>query len=157
MSPHLIKRDEIERMEEKVVQHQFNDNAIRHTKTLSGLAGLSRLGLHIVRIEPGCESTTHHSHEADEEFILILYGTGTARIDDEYFEVGEGDFMAFPAPGPAHSLYNDGDTDLVYFVGGESNLPDVVHYPTIRRSMTKTAERRAYSDWDDIHETPPRS
>ena len=156
MNQYLIKRAELERMPESVVRHQFNDNAVRHTKTVSSLMGLSRLGLHWVRIEPGHDSTAHHCHEADEEFIYILSGSGTARINDEYFAVGAGDIMAFPAPGAAHSLHNSGDTDLVYLVGGERHLPDVVHYPVLERSMVKTQKRRSYADWQDIREAPPR-
>lgn len=157
MSQFLIKREAIEQMPETVVQHQFNDNAIRHTRTLSKLAGLERLGLHIVRIEPGRDSTTHHSHEADEEFIYILSGSGTAQIEDEIFAVSAGDFMAFPAPGPAHSLHNSGEEDLVYFVGGERQIPDVVHYPEKQISMVKTRSARRYSHWADIKDAPPRS
>lgn len=156
MSQYLFPRADIEKMSETLVQHQFNDNAMRHTKTLSTLAGLSRIGLHVVRVEPGRDSTTHHSHEADEEFIYIVSGVGTARIEDEYFSVGSGDIMAFPAPGPAHSLHNSGPTDLVYLVGGERNLPDVVHYPDKQRSMVKTAGRRAWSAWTDVKDLPVR-
>ena len=66
MSQYLVKRADIEAMEEKVVQHQFNDNAIRHTKTLSSLAGLERLGLHIVRIEPGRDTTPDQGDASPE-------------------------------------------------------------------------------------------
>ena len=156
MSQYLVKRVDIEAMEEKVVQHQFNDNAIRHTKTRSSLAGLERLGLHIVRIEPGRDTTTHHSHEADEEFIYILSGEGTAQIDEQSFAVAAGDFMAFPAPGPAHSMHNSGDKDLVYLVGGERNLPDVVHYPELQRSMVKTRQSRTWNAWSSTKDLPMR-
>ncbi len=156
MSRYLLKKKDIDDLSEVVVQHQFNDNAIRHTKTLSKLAGLERLGLHIVRIEPGRDSTTHHSHEADEEFIYILSGQGSAQIEDERFAVEAGDFMAFPAPGPSHSLHNDSTEDLVYFVGGESNLPDVVHYPEQAKSMIKTESHRRWWLWKDQQDTPPR-
>ena len=138
------------------MQHQFNDNAIRHTRTLTEGMGLENLGIHVVRIEPGRDSTTHHYHEADEEFIYILSGQGTAKIDAEEFAVAAGDFMAFPTGGPAHSLSNTSDSDLIYLVGGERNFPDVVHYPDIQRSMTKTKSARQWSDWEDIHEAPPR-
>ncbi len=153
---HLIKARDIEKMEEVVVQHQYNDNAIRHTKTLGTAAGLERIGIHLIRIEPGRDTTTHHSHEADEEFVYILSGRGIARIGDEEYELEPGDFMGFPTPSPAHSMSNPFETDLVYLVGGERNLPDVVHYPDLRRSLIKTADYRRGVDWDDMHDTPPR-
>lgn len=157
MSKYLVTHAELQARPEKVVQHQFNDNAIRNTRTLTEGMGLSNLGIHIVRIESGHDSTTHHYHDADEEFIYILSGSGTAKIDTTEYPVGPGDFMAFPVGGPAHSLHNSSDEDLVYMVGGECNLPDVVHYPDIQRSMIKTdrGERR-WSQWSDLHDLPPR-
>ena len=53
MTKYLLARAEIDAMKEHVVQHQFNDNAIRHTRTLTAGMGLEHLGIHIVRIEPG--------------------------------------------------------------------------------------------------------
>ena len=102
---HLIKARDIEDMEEVVVQHQYNDNAIRHTKTLGTAAGLERIGIHLVRIEPGHDTTTHHSHEADREFVYILSGRGIARIGDDEYELEAGDFMGFPTPSPAHTSW----------------------------------------------------
>ena len=72
MSKHLLSRAEINAMEEKRVQHQFNDNAVRHTRTLSSATGMERIGIHEIRLEPGRDSTTHHFHDCDEEFIYVL-------------------------------------------------------------------------------------
>ena len=104
MSKHLIKRADIEALPETETQHQFNYNAIRHARNLAQTTGMQRIGIHLVRIAPGRDSTTHHYHDADEEFIYILTGRGQARIGDEEFEVEAGDFMGFPAPSPAHSM-----------------------------------------------------
>ena len=101
MSKHLLRSQDIAELPIQAVQHQFNDNAIRLTRSLSELVGLQRLGLHLVTLKPGRDSTTHHYHDADEEFILILAGTGTAKIGTDVFDVGPGDFMGFPAPSPA--------------------------------------------------------
>ena len=49
-------------------QHQFNENAIRMTRTLGVAAGLGRIGVHLVRLEPGRASTQHHWHDADERY-----------------------------------------------------------------------------------------
>lgn len=58
--------------------------------------------------------------------------------------------MGFSAPSEAHSLYNPFSENLTYLVGGESWPVDVVHYPDIRRSMTKSHGNRAFSEWKDI-------
>ena len=156
MSKYLVKGTETENRPETIVQHQFNDNAIRHTRTLTEAMGLLNLGIHLVRIEPGKDSTTHHYHEDDEEFIYVLEGSGTAQINNEQFAISGGDFMAFPTGGPAHSLHNSSNQDLVYLVGGECHLPDVVHYPELKRTMLKSLEGRQWSNWDDLHDLPPR-
>lgn len=152
----LLTAADISALPEHHHRHQFNDRAIRLTRTLGDPVGLTRLGIHLVRLAPGHESTQHHFHDADEEFIYVLEGRGVAHIGDERFEVGPGDFMGFPAPagdlpGPAHSLANPYDADLVYLMGGERNAVDAVHYPRIRRTMTKAHGRRQWVDWTHLH------
>jgi uncharacterized cupin superfamily protein len=148
----LLKAAEIAVLPERPHRHQFNDNALRMTRTLGIPAGLQALGVHLIRLEPGYDSTQFHYHDADEEFLLILAGRGIAYIGDESFEVQAGDFMGFPAPSPGHGLHNDSDQDLVYLMGGEANPSDVVHYPWIRRTMIKSHGRRTWVDWADLHE-----
>ena len=128
-------------MPERRHQHQFNANAVRLTRSIGAALGLERIGVHIVRLTPGRDSTTHHYHDADEEFIYVLSGNGVARIGSEERTIGPGDFMAFPAPSAAHSLRNPAqhETDLVYLVGGENRYPDVVHYPDDNKVMIKQA------------------
>ena len=133
-------------------QHQFNVNAVRMTRTLGIPAGLKRIGVHLVRLQPGRDSTQFHYHDADEEFIYILAGSGLAFIGDAEFSVATGDFMGFPAPSPGHGLHNDSDADLLYLVGGESNQSDVVHYPWIKRTMIKSHGRRSWVDWADLND-----
>lgn len=150
-SPHLLTAAGIAAMAEERRQHPFNDNAVRLTRTLGEAAGLERIGLHLVRLAPGRDSTQHHYHDADEEFLYILEGRGIACIGDESYEVGPGDFMGFPAPSPAHSLTNPFDEDLVYLMGGERHVVDAVHYPRIRRTLLKGPAGRQWVDWDHLH------
>lgn len=147
-----LTRAEIEAMPERAHRHQFNDNAVRMTRTLGIPAGLSRLGVHLVRLEPGRDSTQFHYHDSDEEFVYILEGSATAYIGEQTFEVGPGDFMGFPSPSPGHGLTNTAERDLVYLVGGESNPADVVHYPWIRRTLIKSQGVRRWVDWQDLHD-----
>jgi uncharacterized cupin superfamily protein len=150
----LLRAADIEAMTERTHVHQFNPNAVRLTRTLGERAGLERIGLHLVRLEQGRDSTQHHFHDADEEFIYVVSGRGLAHIGDETFEIGAGDFMGFPAPSPAHSMSNPHAEDLVYLVGGERNAVDAVHYPRIHRTMLKAYGHRQWVDWDDLNPLP---
>ncbi len=157
MTDHFISRTDIERLPEIRTQHQFNDNAIRHSHNLSKETGMQRIGVHLVRLEPGRDSTTHHYHEADEEFIYVLSGSGTAKIGEQEFSIGAGDFMGFGTPSAAHSMRNTGSQDLVYLMGGENWATDVVHYPDLQRTMLKTNGRRTWTSWQNLQEVPARN
>ena len=148
--PNLITAAEINALPEKRHVHQFNDRALRITRTLGTAAGLERVGVHLVRLPPGHDSTQFHSHSADEEFIYILEGKAIAEIGDLECEVGPGDFIGLPVPSPAHNLHNSFTEDCCYLVGGERNPLDVVAYPRIRRTMLKHPRR--WVGWDDVNE-----
>ncbi len=148
----LLNAAAIDAIEPVRREHQFNSNAVRLTRTLGERVGMQRIGVHIVRLQPGHDSTQFHYHDADEEFLYVLEGRGIAEIGDERFEVGPGDFMGFTAPSEAHTLCNPFTEDLVYLMAGERNPNDVVHYPRIRRTMIKGPGPRRWVDWDHLHE-----
>lgn len=110
-------------------QHPLNENSEIHGHQLSWLVGLGRSALNLVRVPPGKESYVYHSHASEEEWVYVLSGVGIAEIEDQELTVGAGDFMGFPAPSVAHHLRNEGDEDLVYLCGGESNDLEVADYP----------------------------
>ena len=150
--PHLLTRAQIAALPERRHVHQFNANAVRMTRSLSDVLNLARIGVHLIRLEPGRDSTQFHYHDRDEEFIYVLSGRGTADIGDARIDIGAGDFMAFPEQSAAHCLSNPFTEDLVYLVGGERNALDVVHYPRIQRSMLKHDGRKRWMAWADIHD-----
>ena len=134
--PNLIRADEITRQEESA-SHPMNRNSQLIGTHLSALTGLSRTGVSIVRIPPGKESFAYHAHHAEEEWIYILSGTGSALIDGIEHEVTAGDFMGFPAPSVAHHLRNDSADDLVYLMGGESHEIEVADFPHHGKRMVR--------------------
>ncbi len=152
----LLKNKEIDAIVPRPHRHQFNDNAVRMTRSLSDAVGMQRIGIHLVRLPPGRESTELHYHDSDEEFLYILSGRGIAEIGDERFEVGPGDFMGFEAQSKPHAMNNPFDEDLVYLMGGERNISDVVHYPRLERTLVKSGGRRAWADWDNLHDLNSR-
>ncbi len=65
---------------------------------------------------PPNTSIGRHTHAADEEeFYLILAGSGTMWRDGESFPVRSGDFIR-NRPGGSHGLENTGDEPLRIFV-----------------------------------------
>jgi uncharacterized cupin superfamily protein len=131
----LLKASEIAALAEDVFVHPLNPKAIRHGKSLGDETGLHHIGIHLVRVEPGHDSTQYHVHQAEEEFIYILAGRGLANLGDDVLEVGPGDFMGFAAGGMAHSLSNPFDEDLVYLMGGMRLDFDICDYPKVNLRM----------------------
>ena len=151
--PHpLLRAEAIAEMEQDIRIHQFNNNAVRHTRSLGDLLGLETLGVHLVRVESGKESTQFHSHHIDEEFLYILSGRGIAEIGEESFEVGPGDFMGFTANSLPHTLVNPYAEDLTYLMAGNRNSIDVCDYPRIRRRMYRTNGKKEFVDLDSLKE-----
>ena len=74
----LLKANDIAALKETRHVHQFNENAVRFTRSIGDLLGLSQIGVHLVRLESGNESTQFHFHHCDEEFLYILEGQGIA-------------------------------------------------------------------------------
>lgn len=128
-SPALLSAEAIAAIPERRHQHPFNANGVRMTRSLGDACGMKQLGVHLVRIEPGHESTEYHTHSADEEWIYILSGRGLAEIGGSAAEVKAGDFMGFAAGSAPHTMKNPSNEDLVYLVGGTRHAYDVVDYP----------------------------
>ena len=148
----LLTALDIENMAESINVHQFNDKAIRHTKSLGDELGLSTLGFHLVRLQSGDESTEFHRHHMDEEFVYILSGSGIAEIGDERCEISEGDFMGFSQGALPHSMSNPHEEDLVYLMGGTRSDIDICDYPKLNRRMYRVDGVKKYLDMDDLHD-----
>jgi uncharacterized cupin superfamily protein len=115
--------------------HPWNPRSELTGYQMGKATGLRRTGVNIARMPAGKESFVYHSHWSEEEWIYILSGRGVARIDGTDYEVGAGDFMAFPTPGVAHHLRNPFDEELVYLMGGENRDIDVADFPDLGKRM----------------------
>ncbi len=120
--------------------HPWNPRSEINGTQLARMVGLKRTGVSLVRIPPGKESFVYHSHETEEEWIYILSGGGTARIDDVEYAVGPGDFMGFPTPSVAHHLVNTSTADLVYLMGGEHHEVEISDFPDLKRRMLRRGQ-----------------
>jgi len=149
---YVLTKSDINHTTETKHVHQFNEQAIRHTVSLSDIVGLTKVGLHLVRVEAGDETTTHHYHEESDEFIYVLSGELSLRYGDEQYQLSAGDFVGFPAHGAAHSMRNDSETDATYLMGGSRPPIDITLYPEIKRKMYKIHGKKEYVDFEDLGE-----
>lgn len=113
------------------LSHPLNDRSELHMTRLSDVAGLSHIGVSIARVPPGRESFALHAHTLQEEWIFVLSGAGEVQLDDDAVEIGPGDFVGFPANGPAHLVRNTGSADLVFLQGGDRRPGDRGRFPEL--------------------------
>lgn len=131
---YLLRADDIAKRAQ-TFSHPWNPASELTSYQMAKSTGLRRTGVNLARMAPGKESFVYHSHWQEEEWIYILEGRGIARIDGNEYEVGRGDFMAFPTPGVAHHLRNPFATDLVYLMGGENRDVEVADFPDLGKRM----------------------
>jgi uncharacterized cupin superfamily protein len=91
--------------------------------------GSGKLACGLWELAPGKRSFPLHAHLVTEEALFVLSGRGQVRTPDGLTAIGPGDYVAFPAGGPAHQLVNDGTEPLVYLGLAASQGVDVVEYP----------------------------
>lgn len=109
------------------------------TKSLGEAAGSQKIYVNIDYVPPKAYSTKYHSHSQQEEFFMILSGTGTLRLNQEEKTVGQGDFIAKPAgKNLAHTFYNSGDEILTILDIGTKECEDTCYYPDDDMYMQKS-------------------
>ncbi len=144
--PALLSAAAIRRMKEDKFVHFLNPGAIRYTRSLGDACGLSSIGVHLVRLKQGDDSTEYHFHHQDEEWVYILSGSGIAEIGGKKFKIASGDFMGFVAGSEPHGMRNPYKKDLVYLVGGNRWPLDVCDYPRIGKRRYRMNGNNAYLD-----------
>ncbi len=136
---YLVTRLEIEEIEGLDKTHFLNPSARRVNKSLGDLTGLSGFGVHIIEVEPGCETTEHHLHHHEDECVYVLAGTATAYIGEKSHEIEAGDFIGYRKGGLAHSIKNTGDETLRCIVVGERLSHDVGDYTRQKKRIYRNA------------------
>ncbi|WP_329742719.1 cupin domain-containing protein [Dyella sp. A6] len=146
----LLKAADIAAMKAVARPHPLNPNALRLRKSLGSATGLSQLGVHLIEIPPGRDSSEYHRHLYEEEFVYVLQGQGTALIDEVTHAVAAGDFLGFARDGVAHVLTNTGDAPLVLLVAGQHLAQDICDYPHRRKRLYMHDEHGDLVDFDAI-------
>ena len=130
--------------------HHLDATAIRIDKSIGDEVGLKNMGIHLVTIAPGDKSTELHTHKYEEEAIYVLAGRGVEIIGETTQRIGPGDFIGFPAGGPAHETMNDGTEPLVCLVIGQRLSQDVVDYPRKGKRLYRNSGQRDMVDLAQI-------
>jgi uncharacterized cupin superfamily protein len=82
--------------------------------------GLTRIGIHHVRLPPGTRTSYPHAESVEEEFVFVIEGHPDAWIDGVLHRLKPGDSVAFPAgTGIAHSFLNNTESEVRLMVIGE--------------------------------------
>ena len=120
--------------------HDLNPNAVRDVRRLGEATGLSRLGVNLVTLQDGHESSEYHLHHYEEEAVQVLSGQGIATLDEADYPIAAGDFLGFPAGGSAHVIRQRGDEPLVLLVFGQRLEHDVCDYPRLGQRLFVAGE-----------------
>ena len=137
---YLVTSEDIEAMQGLAKTHFQNPNARRINKSLGDLTGLTGLGIHLIEVEPGHETTESHVHYFEDEAIYVLEGTATAEIGDDEAAIGPGDFIGYRKGGLAHTIRKT----LRLLVMGQRLDHDVADYPRKGQRLY----RNAGQPWD---------
>ena len=106
--------------------------AKRERKRLAEAAGLSKIGVTLLRLPPGTWSTQRHWHIASDEFVYVLSGEVTLVTDDGEELLHTGDAAGFKANDPnGHHLQNRSGADAMILEIGNHLTTDTAHYPDI--------------------------
>lgn len=151
----LLKAEQIENMPGEVKTHFLNPNAVRINKSLGDAVGLNHIGVHLIYVESGKDTTEYHKHYYEEECVYVLSGTATAIIEGERFALAPGDFVGLPRDTAAHNIVNDGDETLVCLVMGQRLEQDVGDYPNLGKRLYRNSGVWDLVDIDAVV-SPPR-
>jgi uncharacterized cupin superfamily protein len=106
--------------------------AKRVRKRLAEAAGLTKIGVTLLRLPPGAWSTQRHWHIHSDEFVYILSGEVVLVTDDDEEILRAGDCAGFKASDRnGHHLQNRSDTDATVLEIGNHLANDTSYYPDI--------------------------
>ncbi|MCK5905915.1 MAG: DUF924 family protein, partial [Gammaproteobacteria bacterium] len=147
---YLLTAAEIEQMQGKEITHFLNPNATRLNKSLGDVMGMQHLGIHIISVEAGKETTEYHKHHYEEEAIYVLSGNATLIIEGDSYPIGNGDFIGLPRNQVAHTIINDSDSTLTCLVVGQRLTHDIGDYPNQAKRLYRNNGDLNLVDFKDI-------
>ena len=128
-------------------QYRGDDELMGFDAPLGEKLGLTRIGIHHVRVPPGRRISYPHAESAEEEFVFVIEGSPDAWIDGHLHPLAPGDAVAFPAgTGVCHTFLNNTAREVRLLVVGETPKPEnLIAYPlNLARQL---AREDGWTDW----------
>jgi uncharacterized cupin superfamily protein len=99
---------------------------------LGAAAGLTRLGVNLLRLPPGAWSSQRHWHTEEDEFVYVLEGEVVLVTNAGQEILAAGDSAGFTAGDPdGHHLQNRSTRDAVVLEIGTNTPGGTAEYPDI--------------------------
>jgi len=100
--------------------YRGDDEPLGFDASVGEKLGLTRIGIHHLRVPPGTRISYPHAESAEEEFVFVLEGRPDAWIDGVLYPLVPGDSVAFPAgTGICHTFLNNTAAEVRLLVVGE--------------------------------------
>lgn len=115
---------------------------------ISRMVGMEHGAINHVVVAPGEQGFPLHRHQAEEEWLYVLSGTGEVLLDNKATAIGPGVFAIFPAAKETHAVRNTGSSDLVCLMGGSAPAADVIDLPELGHRVAKTVDGYAAAPLD---------
>jgi len=147
--PFIAHWSELEKTDDN--HYDGDDELMGIGAPLGRLFGLTRIGIHHVRLPPGRRTSFPHAESAEEEFVYVIEGAPDAWIDGHMHRLKPGDAVGFPAgTGIAHTFMNNTEDEVRLLVIGEkTKAENRIFYPL---HPERPLEREVW--WKDPPEQP---
>lgn len=112
-------------------RYRGDDEPMAFDAAVGERLGLTRLGIHHVRLPPGRRTSYPHAESVEEEFVFVIEGRPDAWIDGVLHPLAPGDSVGFPAgTGICHTfLNNTREVVRLMVVGEKPKAENRIRYP----------------------------
>ncbi len=122
----------------------------RWYRRMGPVSGITDFGVSHVVLKPGAWSGQRHWHEGEDEFLVMLKGTGTLVDNEGRTIIVAGDCVAYPkGDRNGHHVVNESETDIVFVVVGKPSQTDC-HYPDIDMHLFAAENKQKRKDGSDF-------
>ena len=101
----------------------------RLKRSLGDYFGIQNFGVNITILHPGAQSSLHHTHSRQDEFVYVLAGRPTLFTDAGEVQLAPGMCSGFRSGGTGHHLVNNTSDEVVILEVGDRSAGDAVTYP----------------------------